>query len=330
MDPRGGEGSASALVVATRAADGGCGAGYGDPPFVLQGGHRERRTLRGQKIGTSTEVGPAEYFELSSDDGRPTAGMRPAALLEPLPRVKLQRHAGIGYEIVQSLDVPVLQMVEQLPNVTQFFVAHLPVVAEPVIEVPKILLDRVPHRIVERRPPQMAEQLVEVPTEPVYVLKVIASKVFSRRELLGLLPGQSSTASGSGILEEVVDNPVPQARGGLQGSRARQSSTAADVEQIVDIPARRGLPDFLPGQSATASSSSRLRDDADEGFQGFFSHFSPSEKSAKLGPRSGSELLPESSHPRGELVWTLMGRRWLMMRMGTRGGSRVLVAVIVL
>ena len=30
--------------------------------------------LRGQKIGTSTSVGPAEYFDLSSDDGRPTAG----------------------------------------------------------------------------------------------------------------------------------------------------------------------------------------------------------------------------------------------------------------
>ena len=161
----------------------------------------------------------------------------------------------------------------------------------------KILPDRVPQRIVERRPPQMAEQLVEVPTEPVYVLKVIASKVFSRRELLGLLPG----ASGSGILEEVVDNPVPQgrggggARGGLRGSRARQSSTAAEVEQIVDVPARRGLPDFLPGQSATASSSSRLRDDADEGFQGFFFALFPVGESAKLCPHSGSELLPESS-----------------------------------
>ena len=49
--------------------------------------------LRGQKLGTSTEVGPAEYFELSSDDGRPTGEERPAALLEPLPREKLQRYA---------------------------------------------------------------------------------------------------------------------------------------------------------------------------------------------------------------------------------------------
>ena len=53
--------------------------------------------LRGQKHGTSTEVGPAEYFELSSDDGRPTGREeRPAALLEPLPREKLQRTQASG------------------------------------------------------------------------------------------------------------------------------------------------------------------------------------------------------------------------------------------
>ena len=44
---------------------------------------------RGQKKVTSTRVGPAEYYELSSDDGRPTGGERPAALLEPLPQEKM-------------------------------------------------------------------------------------------------------------------------------------------------------------------------------------------------------------------------------------------------
>ena len=78
--------------------------------------------LRGQKIGTSTGVGPAGCFELSSDDGRPTAGMRPASMLEPWPQGKGERHSGIGYELVQALDAPVLQMVEQLPNILQFFV----------------------------------------------------------------------------------------------------------------------------------------------------------------------------------------------------------------
>ena len=135
----------SALVVATRVADGGCGAGYGDPPFALQGGHRERRP-KGPKKVTSTRVGPAEYFELSSDDGRPTGGERPAALLEPWPQGKTERHDGTAYELVQALDAPVLQMGKQLPNVVQFFSALLPVVAEPVIEVPKILPHDVPLR----------------------------------------------------------------------------------------------------------------------------------------------------------------------------------------
>ena len=193
-------------------------------------------------------------------------------------------------------------MVEQLPNVTQFFAAQVPVFAELVIEVPKILPDRDPQRIVERRPPQMV-----VPTEPVCVLMVLASKVFSRRELSGLLSGQGSTASGSRVLEKVVDNPVLQgrggggARGGLQGSRARQNSTAADVEQIVDVPARRGLPDFLPGQSSTASSSSRLRDGADQGFQGSFRTF-PRRKQVRSWVRTrGRNCSASRAHPRASL-----------------------------
>ena len=75
---------------------------------------------RSQKKVTSTEVGPAEYYKLSSDDGRPTGEEeRPEALLEPWPQGKLLRHAGVGYEIVQSPDVPALQMVEQ--NSTAFY-----------------------------------------------------------------------------------------------------------------------------------------------------------------------------------------------------------------
>ena len=103
--------------------------------------------LRGQKTGTSTRVGPAEYFELSSDDGRPTGEERPAALSEPWPQGKMERHDGIAFELVHRLDVPVPQMGEQLPNIVQFFAAQLPVVAEPVIEVPKIFLDRTPQRL---------------------------------------------------------------------------------------------------------------------------------------------------------------------------------------
>ena len=91
-------------------------------------------------------------------------GVRPAALLEPRPQGEVQRHAGIGYELAQNLDVPVVHM-EQLPDVLQFFATCLPVVAEQVIDVPKISQDRTQQRLGDcLRQPQTADQLVEVPT----------------------------------------------------------------------------------------------------------------------------------------------------------------------
>ena len=73
------------------------------------GGLETYEGLRAQKTASA---GPAEYFELSSDDGRPAGGERPAALLEPAalqeprPQERDRRHAGVGYEIAQNLEVP--------------------------------------------------------------------------------------------------------------------------------------------------------------------------------------------------------------------------------
>ena len=104
------------------------------------------------------------YYPMTDDEGGElSAGVRPAPLEEGRPQGKLERHAGIGYEIVQNFDVPVPQMVEQLPNVLRFFATRLPVVSEQVIEVPKILPHDVPPRRL-CRDTQLVEQLVEVPT----------------------------------------------------------------------------------------------------------------------------------------------------------------------
>ena len=156
-------------------------------------------------------------------------------------------------------------------NIVQFFAAQLPVVAEPIIEVPKIFLDRTPQRSGEHlRQPQMVEQLVHVPT------------VVSYSSL------QQLTA------EQIVDIPVPGGdggggRGGLQGSLPRQNSAALHVEQTADIPVpgSGGLHGF-PGQGSTASSSHVGA--ADGAGQGFFRTFPQVKKSAKRGPHSGSEL----------------------------------------
>ena len=238
------------------------------------GGLETHHGLRAQK---TARVGPAEYFELSSDDGRPTGGERPEALLEPWPQGKLLRHASVGFELVQALDVPVPQMGEQLPNIVQFFAAQLPVVAEPVIEVPKIFLDTTPQRLGDHlRQPQMVEQLVHVPT------------VVSYSSL------QQLTA------EQIVDIPVSGrdgggARGGLQGFPPGQNSAALHVEQTVNIPVpgraggggRGGLHGF-PGQGSTASSSHVGA--ADGAGQGVFRTFPRMKNSAGQGPQSGSEL----------------------------------------
>ena len=63
---------------------------------------------------------------------------------------------------VPLLDDPVPQMLEQLPDVLQFF-DTLTTVPVQVIEVPKIFPDDVPVRT-SSRDTQLAEQLVEVPT----------------------------------------------------------------------------------------------------------------------------------------------------------------------
>ena len=113
------------------------------------------------------------------------------------------------------------QLVEQLPDVLQFFDTLMPD-PEQVIEVPKILPEDVPMRITVRDT-QLAEQLVEVPT-------IVSYSSLQR------------------IMEQNVDIPVPGRGGrisGLQGFLPGQNSTARRssqkriseriVEQIVDF-----------------------------------------------------------------------------------------------
>ena len=88
-----------------------------------------------------------------------------SSLLEVLPQVGAQRHAVdqiVDVTGFPTLDGPVPLMVEQLVDVLQLLDALIPV-AEQVIDVPKIFVERIPSRTSVREP-QLAEQLVEVPT----------------------------------------------------------------------------------------------------------------------------------------------------------------------
>ena len=88
--------------------------------------------------------------------------------------------------------------------------------------MPKISQDRIPQRFVDRRRPQRAEQLVEVPT----VVSHSSLKQQSDEQTLDIpVPGREGSGSG-----------------GLRGFHPRQGSLQRTVEQIVDI--RQLLPQF--------------------------------------------------------------------------------------
>ena len=137
-----------------------------------------------------------------------------------------------------------------------------PALDEQVIAVPKISFDRVPKRF-RRLRTRKADQLVEVPT-------IISYSSLPQRNV-----------------EQTIDIPVPHdpggrgGGGGLQIFSQGQGTTACRGAEFVDIPVPQGrgglggggLQSFSQGQG-----------------QGFFSHFSPREKSAGSGPHLGSEL----------------------------------------
>ena len=265
---------------------------------TARAGEEERETKYTAAFRATVPPPEPVLFDLFEEPG----GGRPNLLLEPQgPQAGIQRHTmehiADVVPMVQILDIPVLLGADQLVEVGR----HLDfLVPEQVIEVPKISLAKVPrHRMVDlARPPQTAEQLVEVPTNISYsMLRTIEQTMDipvprvrggGGGGLQGFHPGQGIPAAG---VEQIVEIPVPQRRrqrtGGFQGFFPGQNSTA-DVEQNVDIPARGGPQGFLPGQGS--SSSSRFPGGADEGIQGGFRTFSRPEKSAGWGPHSGSEL----------------------------------------
>ena len=166
----------------------------------------------------------------------------------------------MGHLSVPTLDVPVPQLVDQLPDIEQFFRALSPD-PEQVIEVPKILPFDVPMRAALRFT-QLVEQLVEVPT-------IISFSSLQR------------------TVEQHVDIPVPGGEGpssGLQGFSSGQSSTASPskkrlseriVEQILDPVSCGRLHGSLPGQGSSSSHSpTGVEERANEPGEGGFSHFS--------------------------------------------------------
>ena len=163
----------SALVVATRAADGGCSPGHVPAPqrATGTGDGQDGGGARDELHGYAPEDAPpqaagAQHFAMDAgeDDGEAPAAGRPAPLLEVLPQERVQQRT--AEQIVDPVPVvPLLhdvvpQMVEQLVDILSLLEFH---VAEQVIEVPKIVCPPRAARTVLGAP-QTVEQLVEAPT----------------------------------------------------------------------------------------------------------------------------------------------------------------------
>ena len=109
----------------------------------------------------------------------PAAVSRPDRLAGVRPQKQVQRHIvdqiADAVPGLPTLDVPVPLMVEQLVDMLQFFDA-LSLVAEQVTDVPKIIIER-PSPRTSVREPQLAEQLVEVPTILYFLKEPMAKQI---------------------------------------------------------------------------------------------------------------------------------------------------------
>ena len=228
--------------------------------------------LRNMK--TATRTGNGEEYEThytAKIRKTPPQGGRPA----PLPEVagwqgRLERHVmddrGSICPFVQILDLPV-------PQVEDPFVDNLNLVdamdavrrlldrpiSEQVIEVPKFIIDDIPTRTLVPEP-QMAEQLVEVPTvlsfsslqqtvEQLVDIPVPGGGGPSSglQDCQDFLPGQRSTSSPSRkrISERTVEQIVdPFSRGGFSGSSS--SHSPAGDEECADEPGKGVFRTFPP------------------------------------------------------------------------------------
>ena len=136
-----------------------------------------RRTTRPSSRRTHPQEPGTRYHDLDDVSVPELGGSRPDRFFAVSgPQERVQRHTveqmADSAPVLPMLDALVPLMVEQPVQVLKFLDISFPDV-EQLVEVPKIFSDVIPSRSSVSEP-QLAEQLVEVPTDRVYALDIIA------------------------------------------------------------------------------------------------------------------------------------------------------------
>ena len=227
-------------------------------------------------------------------------GSRPPCLCEPRgpqdqDQLRTMEQAAAYAPMVQILDIPVPQLVDQLADVMRFFDKLQPV-PEQAIDVPKILLDDVPVRT-PVRVTQLVEQLVKCrrsyPILPCGGLR-------SRTSTLQFLIVEGDTLVFKVFLpDRVQQRRLPPRNAFLSGLWSR--SSIFPVEAFKIFAQDRVHPLLRTFQLVLTMLWMRL-------VMGFFRTFPQNKKSAKSGSHSGSELLSTPSpQPR------VRHKQWVMI-----------------
>ena len=241
-------------------------------------------TSRGQRFARAGEEGREEHDALRQRPPPPQpelfqlfeeeepGGSRPPCLVAPRgPHEKVQQCA-------------VEQLADVVPMVLRML--DLPVI-EQVIAAPKISFERVPQR--SALPvPQTAEQLVEVPTQPWYVAIVLASKVYSRREIRRIIAGLEGR--GGVVLVEVFKVLVLDR---IQ-QRLWSRSLTFQLAEVFQVFSWTRVPQ-LPHRVVCVTMQMRI-------LHAFFALFPVLKKVPSWVRTCGRNCSPSRAHPRGELM----------------------------
>ena len=213
--------------------------------------------------------------------------------------------AGIGYELVLALDVPVLHVIEEVDTYVLALLAfHKQAIVQIIPGVP------VPSSVDRAAQPTDVEQVLNVP-----VLQIIDEDYMLIRFLEQVTIQETPEVQvpvdpvEQRLVEQIVDIPVPLSMEQVIVQSIPEVQIPVDrvqqrhVAQIVDFPR-------IVGSSSTGSATAWL--DGPQGQLHGFSHFSPAQKKCEgrfavdCGAGAALELIHASASGR-----LLHGRRWL-------------------